>query len=141
MEGCDQTVRHTPISQLSIEETMLRLNLLRVEFESVREAMGVHEDAFGWHMDEVRKPLDRERCLRALTDLLYVTFGTYHTLGLGEYANAAFDAVHRSNMTKIGPNGKCQRDLNGRVLKGPNYMRPNFDDVFNPPSNPFDSTK
>ena len=127
MEAMDQPIRHTPVTQLSIEETMFRCHLLREMFNELRESLGVYEDEFGWSMKEVRKPLDPAKLLDSLSDTLYVVLGLYHTLGLASVADAAFDEVHRANMTKKDPaTGKFLKDLNGRVLKGPNYRHPDF---------------
>ena len=64
--------------------------------------------------------------LDALTDKTYVTNGTYLTFGLGEVKLAADLEVHRSNMSKLGPDGRPMLHASGRVIKGPNYSPPNL---------------
>lgn len=69
----------------------------------------------------------RENILKETADLLYVVFGlcvTYN-LPIGE----AFNRVHRSNMSKLGINGKPVLREDGKVVKGPNYKEPNLKDL------------
>lgn len=65
-------------------------------------------------------------CLDALTDMTYVADGTYLTLGLGHYKAAAREEVHASNMSKLGENGHPIISDAGRVVKGPNYRKPDL---------------
>lgn len=69
---------------------------------------------------------DPVECLDALTDMTYVADGTYLTLGLGHYKLAATAEVHASNMSKLGEDGKPIISEAGRVVKGPNYKRPDL---------------
>lgn len=68
-------------------------------------------------------------CLDALTDLQYVIDGTYLALGLAKYKDGAFAEVHRSNMSKLGADGRPIIRDDGKVLKGPNYTPPNLASV------------
>lgn len=61
-----------------------------------------------------------------LCDLLYVIFGTALEFGLGNKLPALFDEVHRSNMSKLGEDGKPLFRDDGKSLKGPNYSPPNL---------------
>lgn len=63
----------------------------------------------------------------ALGDLLYVVYGTGLAYGLD--LDAAFAEIHRSNMTKLGPDGKPLRNEDGKVVKGPNWEPPNLEKV------------
>jgi hypothetical protein len=72
---------------------------------------------------------DIVECLDALTDMSYVCDGTYLTLGLGHYKLAAYAEVHASNMSKLGPDGKPIFCDAGRVVKGPNYVKPDLSGV------------
>lgn len=65
----------------------------------------------------------------ALLDLSYVVDGTYITLGLDGYKEAGLLEVHRSNMSKLGEDGKPIISSAGRVVKGPNYSRPDLPKV------------
>lgn len=67
--------------------------------------------------------------LDALTDIQYVLDGTYLEFGLGSYKDAAFREVHRSNMSKLGEDGKPVRRADGKILKGPNFTKPDLNGV------------
>lgn len=60
----------------------------------------------------------------ALTDILYVVYGAGHAFGID--LDDCFHEVHRSNMTKLGPDGRPLYREDGKVLKGPNYEEPNL---------------
>jgi predicted HAD superfamily Cof-like phosphohydrolase len=68
-------------------------------------------------------------CLDALTDLTYVVDGTYLSLGLAHYKLAALAEVHRSNMSKLGKDGKPITSSAGRIVKGPGYIPPDLKTV------------
>ena len=63
----------------------------------------------------------------ALTDLLYVVYGAGHTFGLD--LDECFFEVHKSNMSKLGENGRPIYREDGKVLKGPNYFAPDLETV------------
>ncbi len=65
--------------------------------------------------------------LKELADLLYVIYGYAVTFGWD--LDEAFRRVHESNMSKLGDDGKPVKDNNGKVMKGPNYKRPNLKDL------------
>ena len=90
----------------------LRINLLAEELEELKEALAA---------GDVVEVLD------ALTDLQYVLDGAYLSFGLHDVKTAAFDEVHRSNMSKLGEDGKpIRRPEDGKVMKGPNYFKPDI---------------
>ena len=60
----------------------------------------------------------------ALTDLLYVTYGAGHAYGIN--LDKCFAEVQRSNMSKLGQDGKPIYNEKGKVMKGPNYFEPNL---------------
>jgi len=62
----------------------------------------------------------------ALGDMLYVLFGTILEHGLQHKIEAVFDEIQRSNMSKLGEDGKPIYREDGKVMKGPNYFKPNF---------------
>ncbi len=66
----------------------------------------------------------RANLLKELSDLLYVVYGTACSIGWD--ADAAFTAVHDSNMSKVGNDGKPIYREDGKVLKGPNYHKPDL---------------
>ncbi len=89
----------------------LRLDLLNEELSELEEALN--------EKDEVA-------VLDALTDLQYVLDGAYLALGFHPYKDAALREVHRSNMSKLGPDGKPIYREDGKVLKGPGYSPPDL---------------
>ena len=60
----------------------------------------------------------------ALTDILYVTYGAGHSFGIN--LDDCFDEVQRSNMSKLGSDGKPIYNESGKVMKGPNYFKPDL---------------
>ena len=60
----------------------------------------------------------------ALTDLLYVTYGAGHAFGID--LDKCFEEVQKSNMSKLGEDGKPIYNEFGKVMKGPNYYKPNL---------------
>lgn len=90
----------------------LRISLLAEELEELQEALAAGD------MVEV---------LDALTDLQYVLDGAYLSFGLHHLKEAAFNEVQRSNMSKLGEDGKpVVRESDGKILKGPNYTPPDI---------------
>ncbi len=90
----------------------LRISLLAEELEELQEALVAGD------MVEV---------LDALTDLQYVLDGAYLSFGLHSLKEAAFNEVQRSNMSKLGEDGKpVVRESDGKILKGPNYTPPDI---------------
>ena len=93
----------------------LRINLLQEELDELKEALAAG--------DEVG-------ALDALTDLQYVLDGAYLSLGLHEVKYTAFAEVQRSNMSKLGEDGKpIRRPEDGKILKGPNFTPPDLKTV------------
>jgi|TARA_B110000858_G_C17751175_1_gene449750 predicted HAD superfamily Cof-like phosphohydrolase len=60
----------------------------------------------------------------ALADILYVVYGAGHAFGID--LDECFNEVHRSNLTKLGEDGRPVKDDTGKVMKGPNYEPPNL---------------
>ena len=65
----------------------------------------------------------------AITDCLYILIGTALELGIAEKILACFDEVHRSNMSKLGNDGLPILREDGKVLKGPNYFKPDLKSI------------
>lgn len=90
----------------------LRINLLAEELDELKEALDQG---------------DMVETLDALIDLQYVLDGAFLSFGMQHLKTPAFDEVHRSNMSKLGADGKpIRRESDGKVLKGPNYFKPNL---------------
>ena len=78
-------------------------------------------------LDELREAIDNKDLLEvadALTDILYVTYGAGHAFGID--LDACFQEVQNSNMSKLGKDDKPIFDDAGKVMKGPNYFKPNL---------------
>ena len=90
----------------------LRINLLAEELDELKEALAAG---------------DIVEVLDALTDLQYVLDGAYLSFGLHDVKDAAFYEVQRSNMSKLGEDGKpIRRESDGKILKGPNFFEPDL---------------
>lgn len=98
---------------LSDEKTrQLRINLLAEELDELKEAL---------------EQGDMVETLDALIDLQYVLDGAFLSFGMQGVKTQAFEEVHRSNMSKLGEDGKpIRRESDGKVLKGPNFFEPNL---------------
>ncbi len=78
-------------------------------------------------LDELKKAIndnDIKEVADALTDILYVTYGAGHAFGID--LDKCFSEVQNSNMSKLDDNGKPIYNENGKVMKGPNYFKPNL---------------
>ena len=78
-------------------------------------------------LDELSKAIQEKDILEvadALTDILYVTYGAGHAFGIN--LDRCFEEVQKSNMSKLGNDGKPIYNEHGKVMKGPNYFKPNL---------------
>ena len=87
----------------------LRLKLIEEELSELKEAI---------------KSKDIVEVADALTDILYVTYGAGHAFGID--LDKCFDEVQNSNMSKLGEDGKPIYNESGKVMKGPNYFKPDL---------------
>tara|TARA_B100000035_G_scaffold296713_1_gene288874 strand:- start:220 stop:591 length:372 start_codon:yes stop_codon:yes gene_type:complete len=87
----------------------LRVSLIEEELSELKEAI---------------KNKDIKEVADALTDILYVTYGAGHAFGVN--LDKCFNEVQRSNMSKLDENGKPIFNNLGKVLKGPNYFKPDI---------------
>ena len=87
----------------------LRIDLIKEELEELTEAMNNK---------------DLLEVADALTDILYVTYGAGHAFGID--LDKCFDEVQNSNMSKLDKNGKPIYNETGKVMKGPNYFKPDL---------------
>ena len=87
----------------------LRLDLISEELEELKNAM---------------ESKDLLEVADALTDILYVTYGAGHALGID--LDKCFDEVQNSNMSKLGADGKPIYNESGKVMKGPDYYKPDL---------------
>ena len=78
-------------------------------------------------LEELKNAIERKDLLEvadALTDILYVTYGAGHAFGIN--LDKCFDEVQNSNMSKLGKNGKPIYNESGKVMKGPDYFKPDL---------------
>ena len=87
----------------------LRINLIKEELDELKEAMDNN---------------DLLEVADALTDILYVAYGAGHAFGID--LDKCFDEVQNSNMSKLGEDGEPIYNESGKVMKGPNYFKPNL---------------
>ena len=87
----------------------LRIDLIQEELNELKEAI---------NNNDIIEVAD------ALTDILYVTYGAGHSFGID--LDSCFNEVQNSNMSKLGDDGKPIYNESGKVMKGPNYFKPNI---------------
>ena len=92
----------------------LRINLIKEELEELTEAMNNK---------------DLLEVADALTDILYVTYGAGHAFGID--LDKCFEEVQNSNMSKLDENGNPIYNDSGKVMKGPNYFKPDLSKFVN----------
>jgi len=99
----------------------------RAEFPD-RKVVQLRYDLIKEELDELKQAIrdkDMKEVADALTDILYVTYGAGHAFGID--LDKCFDEVQESNMSKLGLDGKPIYNDSGKVLKGPNYFKPNLE--------------
>jgi len=83
-------------------------------------------------LNELKEAIDQKdikEVADALTDILYVTYGAGHAFGIN--LDKCFEEVQSSNMSKLGKDGKPIYNDQGKVMKGPNYFKPNLNKFLN----------
>ena len=108
MQTFGQEVR-TKASFPNDKITNLRINLIREELLELEEAV---------EKKDIKEVAD------ALTDILYVTYGAGHSFGIN--LDKCFQEVQNSNMSKLGKDGKPIYNEFGKVMKGPDYFKPDL---------------
>ena len=89
---------------------------IQLRFDLIREELSELQDAL--------KKKDLKEVADALTDILYVTYGAGHAFGIN--LDECFQEVQNSNMSKLDDNGKPIYNEHGKVMKGPNYFKPDL---------------
>ena len=113
MKTFGQEVKNKP-SFSTDKINKLRIDLIKEEIDELTDAM---------------KNKDLLEVADALTDILYVTYGAGHAFGID--LDKCFDEVQNSNMSKLDKNGKPIYNDSGKVMKGPNYFKPNLSKFVN----------
>ena len=117
MRAFGQQVHEEP--GLKYRPSALRIALIEEELDELKDAIYKYEVGDLPERDAIIEVAD------ALTDILYVTLGAGHAFGID--LEACFEEVQRSNMSKLGPDGKPMHRADGKVMKGPNYSEPNLE--------------
>ena len=113
MKTFNQDVKDS--SSLSTDKiNSLRISLINEELEELKQAISEK------NLTEVAD---------ALTDILYVTYGAGHAFGID--LDRCFEEVQNSNMSKLDQNGKPIYNESGKVMKGPNYFKPDLSKFVN----------
>jgi predicted HAD superfamily Cof-like phosphohydrolase len=112
-EATDIVIADKP-GNISLERQRLRFNLMAEENVEYLEACAA---------EDVTEIAD------AIGDMLYILIGTALEHGMQDYLERVFSEIHRSNMSKMGEDGKAIRREDGKILKGPNYFRPNVKQI------------
>jgi len=107
-------VKESPIAQLSLQKLKLRFDLMAEENEEYLEAAQNN---------------DLVEVADALGDMLYILCGTILEHGMQHKIEAIFNEIQQSNMSKLGANGKPIYREDGKVMKGPNYFKPNIGEI------------
>lgn len=115
-EATDITVSEKPTT-IHEDRYRLRFNLMAEENVEYLEACAAG--------DEVE-------IADAIGDMLYILLGTALEHGMQDYLKKIFTEIHNSNMSKMGKDGKPIRREDGKILKGPNYFRPNIKQIIEP---------
>lgn len=103
-----------PIADIGDGKKNLRYNLMKEENEEYLEAV---------------KNNDLTEIADALGDMMYILCGTIIEHGLQDKIEAVFDEIQRSNMSKLGEDGNPVYREDGKVMKGPNYFKPDFSKI------------
>ncbi|MBL4746774.1 MAG: nucleoside triphosphate pyrophosphohydrolase family protein [Flavobacteriaceae bacterium] len=107
-------IQESPTANIPQSRAILRYDLMKEENEEYLEAA---------------KKKDLTEIADALGDMLYVLCGTIISHGLQDKIEDVFNEIQRSNMSKAGPDGNPILRADGKLLKGPNYFRPNISDI------------
>ncbi len=105
---------HNALADLGLETILLRYKLMREENEEYLEAASRN---------------DLVEVADALGDMLYILCGTILEHGMQHKIEEVFEEIQRSNMSKLGPDGKPIYREDGKVLKGPDYSKPDIQTI------------
>ena len=98
----------------------------KAEFPN-NKIISLRHDLIKEELDELKEAIDNKNISEvadALTDILYVTYGAGHAFGIN--LDKCFEEVQNSNMSKLGSDGKPIYNDKGKVMKGPNYFKPDL---------------
>lgn len=107
-------IEQSPVAKLSMQKLKLRFDLMAEENEEYLEAA---------QNDDLIEVAD------ALGDMLYILCGTILEHGMQHKIEEVFNEIQRSNMSKLGEDGKPIYRADGKVMKGPNYFKPDIESI------------
>ena len=105
-----------PTTEIGLDKIKLRFNLMAEENQEYLQAA---------------KNNDLIEVADALGDMLYILCGTIIEHGMQDKIEEVFDEIQKSNLSKLGKDGKPIYRNDGKVMKGPNYFKPNISKVLN----------
>lgn len=108
--------KDSPVADIGIDKINLRFKLMEEENQEYFEAA---------------KNNDIVEVADALGDMLYILCGTIIEHGMQDKIEEIFDEIQKSNMSKLGEDGKPIYRNDGKVMKGPNYFKPNISEILN----------
>ena len=109
-------IQNSPTAELETQRNLLRYKLMREENEEYLDAANNK---------------DLVEVADALGDMLYILCGTIIEHGMQHKIEEVFDEIQKSNMSKLGADGKPIFREDGKVLKGPNYFKPDIKSILN----------
>ena len=107
-------IEKKPVADLEENRSELRYDLMKEENEEYLDAV---------------KDKNIVEVADALGDMLYILCGTIIEHGMASLIEKVFDEIHESNMSKLGENGKPIYREDGKVMKGPNYFKPDISKI------------
>jgi predicted HAD superfamily Cof-like phosphohydrolase len=109
-------IQNSPTAELETQRNLLRYKLMREENEEYLDAANNK---------------DLVEVADALGDMLYILCGTIIEHGMQHKIEEVFNEIQKSNMSKLGADGKPIFREDGKVLKGPNYFKPDIKSILN----------
>ena len=111
-----KTFMHAFGQEVKIKANFPNEKIIKLRYELINEELG--------ELKRAMEAKNLKEVADALTDILYVTYGAGHAYGID--LNKCFSEVQRSNMSKLGGDGKPIYNEKGKVMKGPRYFEPNL---------------
>ena len=111
-----KTFMQTFGQEVKIKAEFPKETIVKLRYDLIKEELNELQNAI--------KTKNLKEIADALTDILYVTYGAGHAYGID--LDKCFSEVQRSNMSKLGNNGKPIYNEKGKVMKGPKYFEPNL---------------
>lgn len=140
MEVYKKTIRHQPVTEIDAFEAVEQVNRMQSASTYLFEELGIEVSAYGSTIKKRFVKLEAPKVLESLTDVLTSLLALYHITGLSSHAEAAFEEVHRANMSFMDAQATVKFDQNHQLVQPPNYEPPNMPAVLSGirPANPFD---